>query len=72
VIDVSLTTITTFLVLWFALAAFLLLNLVVAAIVNNYQQAMDESKQEEKKEKLCTKCVNFSTSVCKKSSNFAT
>lgn len=35
--------ITTYHVLWFVWSAFLLLNLLVAAIVNNYQQAMDET-----------------------------
>ncbi|NDW19506.1 ion transporter [Dysgonomonas sp. 216] len=36
--------ITSFHVLWFILAAFLLLNLVVGAIVNNYQVIMEENK----------------------------
>ena len=43
VINVSSTVVTTFHVLWFVLSAFLLLNLVVGAIVNNYQLAMDEA-----------------------------
>ena len=38
-------TITTFHVVWFVLAAFLLLNLLVGAIVNNYQIIMEESKR---------------------------
>jgi len=37
--------ITSFHVIWFILAAFLLLNLVVGAIVNNYQVIMEESRQ---------------------------
>lgn len=54
IVDVSPTAVTTFHVLWFVLSAFLLLNLVVGAIVNNYQLAMDEAEarkdEEEKKE----------------------
>ena len=38
--------ITTFHVIWFILSAFLLLNLVVGAIINNYQIAMAESRRE--------------------------
>ncbi len=37
--------ITAFHVIWFILAAFLLLNLVVGAIVNNYQVIMEENRQ---------------------------
>lgn len=53
VVKVSPSVITTYHVLWFILSAFLLLNLVVGAIVNNYQLAMDEavSKGEKKKPK---------------------
>ena len=52
VVKVSTTAVTTFHVLWFVLSAFLLLNLVVAAIVNNYQSAMDanNAKDEEPEE----------------------
>lgn len=46
-IQVSPTFVTTFHVLWFVLSAFLLLNLVVGAIVNNYQLAIDETNKEE-------------------------
>lgn len=50
-INVSSFIITSFHVIWFILAAFLLLNLVVGAIVNNYQVIMEESrKQQEKRE----------------------
>ena len=51
VVKVSPTVVTTFHVLWFVLSAFLLLNLVVGAIVNNYQLAMDEAALKEKEEK---------------------
>lgn len=44
-IKVNPTVITTYHVLWFILSAFLLLNLVVGAIVNNYQVVMEESKE---------------------------
>lgn len=37
--------ITAFHVIWFCLSAFLLLNLVVGAIVNNYQVIMDEMRK---------------------------
>jgi len=44
-VHTSSTVITCFHVIWFILAAFLLLNLVVGAIVNNYQVIMDENKK---------------------------
>ena len=44
-IKVNPTIITTYHVLWFILSAFLLLNLVVGAIVNNYQVVMEESRE---------------------------
>lgn len=44
-IQVSPTFVTAFHVLWFILSAFLLLNLVVGAIVNNYQLAIEESEK---------------------------
>lgn len=50
-IKVSPTVITTYHVLWFILSAFLLLNLVVGAIVNNYQVVMEKSREEDEKEK---------------------
>lgn len=49
-INVSPTIITSFHVIWFILAAFLLLNLVVGAIVNNYQVIMEESRRKQQKE----------------------
>ena len=39
------TVVTVFHVVWFILAAFLLLNLVVGAIVNNYQVIMEENRK---------------------------
>ncbi len=49
-IPISPTAITTYHVSWFALAAFLLLNLVTGAIINNYQVAIEE-REKRKKEK---------------------
>ena len=43
--------ITGFHVVWFILSAFLLLNLVVGAIVNNYQVIMEEKRRERELEK---------------------
>jgi len=40
-VKTSPTVITLFHILWFVLAAFLLLNLVTGAILNNYQNVMD-------------------------------
>lgn len=51
-IDTPPLVITSFHVVWFILAAFLLLNLVVGAIVNNYQVIMEESRQEKEQERL--------------------
>ena len=48
-IEVSPSVVTIFHVLWFCLAAFLLLNLVTGAVINNYQVTIEE---EEKKRKL--------------------
>ena len=49
-IQVATPVITTFHVVWFILSAFLLLNLVVGAIVNNYQIIMEETRQKKLKE----------------------
>jgi len=46
VVEVSPTVITIYHVIWFILAAFLLLNLVVGAIINNYQIIMETEKKE--------------------------
>ncbi len=47
IIPVAPTVVTVFHVLWFCIAAFLLLNLVTGAVINNYQMSME--KEEEKK-----------------------
>lgn len=52
VIDVHPTIITTFFVSWFCIAAFLLLNLVTGAVINNYQVAMTEMEERRNKQKL--------------------
>lgn len=49
-IHVNSAVITTYHVSWFCLAAFLLLNLVTGAVINNYQIAIDE-EDEKKKDK---------------------
>lgn len=48
VIDVNPTVITVFLVSWFCIAAFLLLNLVTGAVINNYQNSIDEAEARRK------------------------
>lgn len=48
VIHVSPTAITTYHVSWFCIAAFLLLNLVTGAVINNYQVAIDEAERKRK------------------------
>jgi len=52
IIKVNSTVITTYHVSWFCLSAFLLLNLVTGAIINNYQLAIEEShnRKEEKEQ----------------------
>ena len=45
VIKVSPSVITIYHVLWFIISAFLLLNLVVGAILNNYQIVMDDMRK---------------------------
>lgn len=50
-VEVSPTFITSFHVIWFILSAFLLLNLVVGAIVNNYQLAIEENNEQKEEEK---------------------
>jgi voltage-gated sodium channel len=47
-IQTNSVAITTFHVVWFILSAFLLLNLVVGAIVNNYQVIMEETRQKKR------------------------
>lgn len=48
-VPVSPSVVTVFHVLWFCIAAFLLLNLVTGAVINNYQVTIEE---EEKKKHL--------------------
>lgn len=48
-IKVNSAVITTYHVSWFCLAAFLLLNLVTGAVINNYQLAIDEQQEEKRK-----------------------
>lgn len=49
VINTSSAIITTYHVSWFCLSAFLLLNLVTGAVINNYQLALEEREEEKKK-----------------------
>ena len=49
-VHVTPAVITSYHVVWFILSAFLLLNLVVGAIVNNYQIIMDETRRQKEKE----------------------
>ena len=51
-VSASPIVITNFHVIWFILAAFLLLNLVVGAIVNNYQVIMYESRRNQEQKEL--------------------
>lgn len=51
IIKTSPTVITTYHVSWFCLAAFLLLNLVTGAVINNYQISIEEQERR-KKERL--------------------
>lgn len=44
-IPVSPTVVTVFHVTWFCLAAFLLLNLVTGAVINNYQVSIEEAEK---------------------------
>ena len=45
------TVVTMFHVLWFCIAAFLLLNLVTGAVLNNYQISIEEAEQKRKRNK---------------------
>lgn len=51
VVKVSPTAVTFFHVSWFCLAAFLLLNLVTGAIINNYTLAIEQQEERRRKEK---------------------
>lgn len=48
-IVVSPTVVTMFHVFWFCIAAFLLLNLVTGAVINNYQISIEEAEEKKKK-----------------------
>lgn len=52
-ISVSPTFVTGFHVIWFILSAFLLLNLVVGAIVNNYQLAIEAAEKKNEDDEDC-------------------
>lgn len=47
-ITVSPSVVTVFHVVWFCIAAFLLLNLVTGAVINNYQLSIDEAELKKK------------------------
>ncbi len=47
-IQVNGTVVTVFHVIWFCIAAFLLLNLVTGAVINNYQVSMEEAERRKK------------------------
>lgn len=57
-INVNSTMITTYHVSWFCIAAFLLLNLVTGAVINNYQVAIDEEDVKKKEKGKSTKDKN--------------
>lgn len=50
-INVNSAVITTYHVSWFCLSAFLLLNLVTGAVINNYQVALDEADEKKRRKK---------------------
>ena len=50
-ISVSPSIITIYHILWFCIAAFLLLNLVTGAVINNYQISIEEVAEKRKKNK---------------------
>ena len=47
-IDSSPSTISSYLFIWYGFAVFLLLNLVVGAVINNYQVILEEIKDKDK------------------------
>lgn len=49
IIQVSPSVITIFHVSWFCISAFLLLNLVTGAVINNYQASIEEAERRRKK-----------------------
>ena len=51
-ISVGPSTVTIFHVSWFCIAAFLLLNLVTGAVINNYQVSIEEAEKDKQKGKI--------------------
>lgn len=49
-IEVAPSVVTIYHVLWFCLAAFLLLNLVTGAVINNYQLSIEEAERRKKEQ----------------------
>jgi voltage-gated sodium channel len=47
-IESSHSTISSYLFIWYGFAVFLLLNLVVGAVINNYQIIIEEIKEKDK------------------------
>lgn len=58
VISVNPTVVTVFHVLWFCIAALLLLNLVTGAVINNYQVSIDEADKKLKSEENSSQPTN--------------
>lgn len=58
IIKTSPSVITAYHISWFCLSAFLLLNLVTGAVINNYQVALDEQDRERKQEREARKNKN--------------
>lgn len=50
IIPVNPSLVTIFHVTWFCIAAFLLLNLVTGAVINNYQVSIEEAERNKKKQ----------------------
>ena len=62
-INVSSSVITLYHILWFCIAAFLLLNLVTGAVINNYQISIEEVEEKRHQDKeLATNSANASSS----------
>lgn len=57
-IHVSPTVVTMFHVLWFCIAAFLLLNLVTGAVINNYQVSLEEAEHKKEQKKIAVETDN--------------
>lgn len=51
-IHVSPSVVTVYHVMWFCMAAFLLLNLVTGAVINNYQLSIEEEEDKKKKRQV--------------------